>query len=108
MLVHASKDPGAPRPVEQHTHRFMAVTFRPSGIASRRGALFSGPGRFHATMALRTMGATPTETGRRQALLRALPSIDELLLHVQVAPLVASSARSLVVEACWKRGASRA
>lgn len=46
------------------------------------------------------MGASPTETGRRQALLRALPSIDELLLHAQVAPLVASSARSLVVEAC--------
>ncbi|MBE2248209.1 MAG: L-seryl-tRNA(Sec) selenium transferase [Myxococcus sp.] len=45
------------------------------------------------------MGATSPETGR-QALLRALPSIDELLLHEQVAPLGAAVARPLLVEAC--------
>jgi L-seryl-tRNA(Ser) seleniumtransferase len=46
------------------------------------------------------MGATSPETGRRQALLRALPSIDELLLHEQVAPLGATVARPLLVRAC--------
>jgi L-seryl-tRNA(Ser) seleniumtransferase len=46
------------------------------------------------------MGATPTETGRRQALLRALPSIDELLVHEQVAALGGSVARAVLVEAC--------
>ncbi|MBL8920765.1 MAG: L-seryl-tRNA(Sec) selenium transferase [Myxococcaceae bacterium] len=46
------------------------------------------------------MGATPTETGRRQALLRALPSIDELLVHEQIAALGRTVARPLLVEAC--------
>lgn len=46
------------------------------------------------------MGATPTETGRRQALLRALPSIDELLMQEQVAALSRTVARPLLVEAC--------
>jgi L-seryl-tRNA(Ser) seleniumtransferase len=51
-------------------------------------------------MLARTVGATSPETGRRQALLRALPSIDELLLHEQVAPLGATVARPLLVDAC--------
>lgn len=46
------------------------------------------------------MGETSPETGRRQALLRALPSIDELLSDARVAPLQTRAPRAVLLAAC--------
>ncbi len=46
------------------------------------------------------MGDAPTETGRRQALLRALPSIDELMVDEQLSSVARRVARPVLLEAC--------